>query len=136
MFKKNKLIAYYLLCINNGHISSIKSLSKFFKWTIKKSCFHQDMSIDKARDRFSGNDTNALVAMMNSSDIPLKDRNLAVWALGQLGDTRAAASLEKLLAGKPCEHASAVCQRELKKAIRHCRGGANVTRWAWKPFVL
>jgi hypothetical protein len=95
-----------------------------------------DGVLEKARDRFSGNDTNALVAMMNSSDIPLKDRNLAVWALGQLGDTRAAASLEKLLTGKPCEHASAVCQRELKKAIRHCRGGANVTRWAWKPFVL
>lgn len=95
-----------------------------------------DDVLEKARVRFSGNDTNALVAMMNSSDIPLKDRNLAVWALGQLGDTRAAASLEKLLTGKPCDHATVVCQRELRKAIRQCRGGANVTRWAWKPFVL
>jgi len=59
------------------------------------------MSIDKARDRFSGNDTNALVAMMNSSDIPLEDRNLAVWALGQSGDSRAAAALAKLQTGKP-----------------------------------
>jgi hypothetical protein len=95
-----------------------------------------DDVLEKGRVRFSGNDTNALVAMMNSSDIPLKDRNLAVWALGQLGDTRAAASLEKLLTGKPCDHATVVCQRELRKAIRQCRGGANVTRWAWKPFVL
>jgi hypothetical protein len=95
-----------------------------------------DDVLEKARVRFSGNDTSALVAMMNSSDIPFKDRNMAVWALGQLGDTRAAASLEKLLTGQPCDHASAVCQRGLKKAIRLCRGGANITRWAWKPFVL
>ena len=95
-----------------------------------------DDVLEKARDRFSGNDTDALVAMMNSGDIPLKDRNLAVWALGQSGDSRAAAALAKLQTGKPCDHTTAVCQRELRKAIRQCRGGANVTRWAWKPFVL
>ncbi|OGD13555.1 MAG: hypothetical protein A2V76_06385 [Candidatus Aminicenantes bacterium RBG_16_63_14] len=95
-----------------------------------------DDALEKARGRFSENDTDGLVAMMNSSDIPLKDRNLAVWALGQLGDTRATASLEMLLTGKPCDHASAVCQRGLKKAIRQCRGGVNISSWAWKPFVL
>jgi hypothetical protein len=94
-----------------------------------------DDVLEKARDRFSGNDTNALVAMMNSSDIPLKDRNLAVWALGQLGDPRALPPLEGLVTGAPCDHAAAVCQYELRKTIRQCRGGVNVTRWAWKPFV-
>jgi hypothetical protein len=94
-----------------------------------------DEALERAHGHYSGEDTAALVAMMNSGDIPLKDRNLAVWALGQLGDTRAGASLEKLLTGEPCDHDSAICQRELKKAIRHCRGGVNITRWAWKPFV-
>jgi len=95
-----------------------------------------DDLLERAHGSYSGDDTAALVAMMSSGDTPLKDRNLAIWALGQLGDTRATASLEKLLTGEPCNHDLAICQRELKKAIRGCRGGINITRWAWKPFVL
>jgi len=94
--------------------------------------------LERARDNYSGDDTDALIAMMNAGDIPLKDRNRAVWALGQSGDQRATVHLEKLLTGGPCDHAhaSAVCQYELKKALRQCRGGINITRWAWRPFVL
>src|SRR4030042_6144564 len=95
-----------------------------------------DDVLEKARGGFSGKDTNALVAMMNSNDITLKDRNLAVWALGQLGDPRALPSLEDLVTGGPCDHAAGGCQHELRKAIRQCRGGVNITRWAWKPLVL
>ena len=95
-----------------------------------------DDALEKAGDGFSGKDANALVAMMNANDRPLKDRNSAVWALGQLGDPRALPSLEGLVTGAPCDHTAAVCQRELRKAIRQCRGGVNITRWAWKPFVL
>ncbi|HUT07852.1 MAG TPA: hypothetical protein VMY15_03320, partial [Candidatus Latescibacteria bacterium] len=92
--------------------------------------------LEKARGGFSGKDTNVLIAMMNSDDRPLRDRNLAVWALGQLGDPRGLPSLERLATGGPCDHAAAICQHELRKAIRQCRGGVNITRWAWKPFVL
>jgi hypothetical protein len=95
-----------------------------------------DDVLERAHDNYSGDDTDALIAMMNAGDIPLKDRNRAAWALGQLGDQRATPHLEKLLTGGPCDHASAVCQHELKKALRQCRGGINITRWAWLPFVL
>jgi hypothetical protein len=95
-----------------------------------------DSALERAHENYSGDDTDALIAMMNAGDIPLKDRNRAVWALGQLGDRRAAAAIEKLLTGGPCDHTAAVCQRELKKALRQCRGGINITRWAWRPFVL
>jgi len=90
----------------------------------------------RALDRFPENGTEALISKAGSAEFPLKDRNRAIWALGQLGDVRALAPLESLKTGKPCDHAAAVCQHELRKAIRQCRGGVNITRWAWKPFVL
>jgi hypothetical protein len=91
--------------------------------------------LKSARGGFPGNGTDALVAMMISMSYPLEERNRAVWALGQLGDPRALPPLEGLVTGAPCDHAAAVCQYELRKAIRQCRGGVSVTRWAWKPFV-
>lgn len=92
--------------------------------------------LQTARRGFPGNRTDALLAMVNSSATPLMDRNRAVWAIGQLGDPGALSRLEGLVTGAPCDHAAAICQHELRKAIRQCRGGVNITRWAWKPFVL
>jgi hypothetical protein len=89
-----------------------------------------------ARRGFPGNGMAALVAMVNSSSTPLKDRNKAVWALGQLGDPQALAPLEGLVTGSPCDHAATICQYELRKAIRQCRGGVNLTRWIWRRSVL
>jgi len=95
-----------------------------------------DNAMKKALEKFPGNGTEALITVARSADFPLKARNRAIWALGQLGDVRALAPLESLWTGKPCDHAVAVCQYELRKAIRQCRGGVNITRWAWKPVVL
>ena len=95
-----------------------------------------DDALSRASRRFPGLGSDALIAMVNSEEFPLKERNRAVWALGQLGDARAVSSLEALLTGRPCNHDAAICQYELKKAIRQCRGGLNVTRWAWRKSVL
>lgn len=95
-----------------------------------------DDAVSKATRAFPGDPAEALIAMATSEDVALKDRNRAIWALGQLGDARALAPLESLLTGKPCDHAVAVCQHEVKKALRLCRGGINVTRWTWRPSVV
>ena len=95
-----------------------------------------DDALSRASRRFPGLGSDALIAVMNSGEFPLKERNRAVWALGQLGDAKAVSSLEAQLTGRPCDHAAGVCQYELKKAIRQCRGGLNVTRWAWRKSVL
>jgi len=71
-----------------------------------------------------------------SEGIPLKDRNRAIWAVGQLGDVRALVPLGSLLTGKPCDHSSAVCQHEVRKALRLCSGRANLTRWTWRRRVI
>lgn len=95
-----------------------------------------DDAIAKARLSYPGDPGKALIAVATSEGFPLKDRNRAIWALGQLGEVRAVAPLEALLTGKPCDHAAAVCQRELRKAIRQCRGGVNLTRWTRRRSVL
>jgi len=80
----------------------------------------------------AGDDVTALIAYVDSPAHTLRDRNRAAWALGQLGDARALPVLEEQLTGKPCAHDSALCQHELGKAIRLCRGAPNVTAWMWR----
>lgn len=74
----------------------------------------------------------ALMAYVESPKHTLRERNRAVWALGQLGDARALAVLETNFTGKDCDHARALCQYELTKAIRLCRGAANVAAAVWR----
>ena len=74
----------------------------------------------------------ALIAYVESSKHTLRDRNRAVWALGQLGDARALPVLERNLTGTDCDHQRALCQYELRKAIRLCRGGTNVAALVWR----
>jgi hypothetical protein len=71
-----------------------------------------------------GDDVSALIAYVQSDRHSLRERNHAVWSLGQLRDSRALPVLEAAFTGEPCHHDVALCQRELKKAIALCRGEA------------
>ena len=74
----------------------------------------------------------ALIAYINSESHTLQEKNNAIWALGQLGDERALLVLEKLYTGQICDHDRNLCQRELKKAIKLCKNGLNITAWTWR----
>jgi hypothetical protein len=78
---------------------------------------------------YGGDKIEALIAYVDDEGRGLSQRNRAVWALGQLGDERALPVLEKYYTGEPCDHARFLCQDELRKSIRKCRGGVNVTSW-------
>ena len=83
----------------------------------------------KATQQYSGDRVEALITYMQSEKHSLKNRNRAVWALGQIGDERALSALEKFHKGKPCDHDKYLCQYELKKAIDLCKGGLNLCAW-------
>jgi hypothetical protein len=87
---------------------------------------------EEAMAQHAGDRVEALMAFVQSEDHTLQRRNRAVWALGQLGDPRALKLLESLRTGRPCDHHSELCQRELHKAIALCRGGTNVSAWIWR----
>jgi hypothetical protein len=79
-----------------------------------------------------GDPVPALMAYIESPTHTLRERNRAIWALGQLGDARALPVLEKHVTGGQCDHSRALCQHELRKAIQLCRGGTNVTAILWR----
>lgn len=79
-----------------------------------------------------GDRVPALMAYVESPAHTLRDRNRAIWALGQLGDARALPVLEKHFTDGPCDHSRALCQDELRKAIRLCRGGTNIPALIWR----
>ena len=81
---------------------------------------------------FGGDRVDALMSVVDSSKYSLHERNRAVWALGQLGEARALPVLERHYTGKQCDHGRLICQHELEKAIRQCRGSTNVSAFIWR----
>ena len=81
-----------------------------------------------------GDHLEALLQCVEDTNLSLRERNRAVWALGQLGDRRALTTLRKHHEGGSCDHANALCQRELAKAIKLLEGGVNASAWVWRRF--
>ena len=65
---------------------------------------------DDAVIRFPGNRAEALIGVVDCGSCILGDRNHAVWALGQMSEARAITVLRKHFDGRPCTHATRLCQ--------------------------
>ncbi len=87
----------------------------------------------RAMEEFPGDEVEALSALVQSETHTWAERNRAVQALGQIGDSRALPILETFYTGQACQHEKFLCQVELRKAIDRCRG----KNWApaWLPFL-
>jgi len=83
----------------------------------------------EATQQYPGDRVEALIAFVKSEDHSFRERNLAVWALGQIGDKRALPVLNQFYTGGPCDHNHYLCQGELQKAIKLCKGSLNATAW-------
>jgi hypothetical protein len=88
----------------------------------------KDISAE-ATQQYPGDRVEALITYVKSENHSLRKRNLAVWALGQIGDDRALPVLEKSYTGGPCDHDNLLCQGELQKAIKKCKSSFNATAW-------
>jgi hypothetical protein len=95
-------------------------------WSIRSSV--KSISAEATHEH-AGDRIEALMTYVNSEDHTLRERNRAVWALGQIGDERAVPALERFYVGEPCNHDESLCQRELGRAIKLCKGGLNLTAW-------
>lgn len=97
------------------------------------ACFSIRSSVSEitamAVREYPGDKIEALMTYVDSPNHSLRQRNRAVWALGQIGDARALPVLEKFRTGKPCDHDATLCQREVEKAIEACNGAFNATAW-------
>ena len=81
-----------------------------------------------AMQEYSGDRVEALMAYVSSQDHTLRERNRAIWALGLIGDKRALPLLEKSWTGRPCDHNTTLCQGEVGKAIKKCKG--STAKWS------
>jgi len=81
-----------------------------------------------------GDCVEALIFLLEDEKNSFSERNLAIWALGQIGDVRALDVLEKNYTGYISEKESwneTLSQYELKKAIESVGGSVNITRFLW-----
>jgi PBS lyase HEAT-like repeat len=71
-----------------------------------------------AQSQFPGKRVEALIALVNCQSCDIRERNNAVWALGQLDDPRALPVLESCYTG---DHCGNVARKTLRIALRHLR---------------
>jgi len=97
-------------------------------YEVKDCCQEAQMGYD-------GDCVEALIALLGDEERGFRERNSAVWALGQLGDSRALPILESYYTGdipdrEPLD--GTISQYELKKAINLAGGGVNLTAAFWR----
>ena len=113
-------------------LAVIIALFSFVCWDIGKGV--KSIS-EEAVQKYPGGKVDALIAFVDSKDNSLRRRNQAVWALGQLGQKKALPVLEKHYHGEPYDRTRELSQYELKKAIKLCKGGLNISAWTWRWYV-
>ena len=97
----------------------------------------------EARERYAADaartgrpdELTVLIALAADEGASLRDRNRAVWALGELRDELAIPALERLHVQEGCDHDRLVCQREVRKALAKIRGELSLRgsiRSAWR----
>jgi hypothetical protein len=73
--------------------------------------------------------------LVKDNNQSFRNRNSAIWALGQLGDPQALPILQSLYTGmipdrEPLD--AGISQYELKKAINLVNGGTNISAPVWR----
>ena len=81
---------------------------------------------------YPGDKVTALMVLVESEHHTYRDRNRAIWALGQLGDSRAVPLLQKHYTGKASKQNNELSEYELEKAIVLCKGAMNVGAYIWR----
>ena len=88
-----------------------------------------------AQKLYKGNCVYALSKLVDDKSMPFRDRNHAIWALGQLGNSEALTYLNKYYTGIVPEKESldsGLSQYEMGKAIKLMQGGINISALVWR----
>lgn len=89
-------------------------------------------AVSHAQSRFPGDPVSALISVATDDEAGSRDRDRAIWALGQLGSSEALPVLQTLVTGEPCDHDRLICQKEVLKAIEACSGSTNIGAVIWR----
>jgi len=89
----------------------------------------------EAKKDYKGTCVEALSKLVDDENQAFRNRNSAIWALGQLGNSEALPILEKYYTGNIPDREplnEVISQYELKKAINLLSGGRNITAIFWR----
>ena len=87
-----------------------------------------------AQEQYQGTCVNSLSTLILDPRQKLRHRTQAVWALGQLGDSKAVPALEKLATRPECQTGTN-CHYELQKALKLASGSLNLTAPFWRLSI-
>ena len=96
---------------------------------VNRTCF-------RATSQYQEDCVDSLVLVLESEDVSIKQKNDAVWALGQIADKRSLPILKKLYTGNIPEREpldKVISQYELKKSIHWIETG-NWTSWMYVRY--
>ena len=87
-------------------------------------------------NKFESDNVEALISLIESDEFSFKQKNKAIWALGQIGDRRALPLLRKLdtdeIQKKPHDSDKYIVQYSVEKAIKQINSNFIVTRWIYR----
>jgi len=92
-----------------------------------------------AKKQYRGDCVKALSALLEDTNREYRERNNAIWALGQYGDKRALPALNRFYTGNIPNHEpldKMISQYELKKAITLAKGNTNIIAFIWRSFFM
>lgn len=107
----------------------------FFVITVSWIGFDVESQCQDAQREYEKDCVESLTMLLDDEGKGFKQRNSAIWALGQMGDMRVLPTLEKYYTGNIPDRESlyeAISQYELKKAIELVKGGTNITAIFWR----
>ena len=94
---------------------------------VKKTCL-------QARKEYQEDCLSSLIKVVESDNHSFREKNSAIWALGQIADSKALPflfELEKTLPEQErCSYDRFICRHEVEKAIKWCTQG-NITNWMY-----
>lgn len=120
--EKNILIYIIVIILILGSFTFLLTIN-LIDYSVKDDC--QD-----AQAKYVGDCVQALSSLLEDEGNSFRDRNSAIWALGQLGDERAVPVLEKYYTGNIPDKESldqGLSQYELQKALSYFKDVTNIT---------
>lgn len=89
----------------------------------------------KAQNEYRNDCVNSLIKVIQSENKTFREKNSAIWALGQLANSKALPFLYEINKSLPeqerCSYDGYLCKYEVQKAIRWSESG-NVTSWMYR----
>ena len=102
----------------------------FFVITCSWIGYEVKSQCQEAKGEYSKDCVESLIELLEDKDKSYQSRNSAIWALGQLGDSRALPTLKSFYTGNiPSREPlnKTISQYELKKAINLAEGNFNIS---------